>query len=198
MNKICLPILALTLVGCATPQEALYNPPNSVTDFSNSIVINKPFDDVWSSLIRYTTSEFFGIDNFEKDSGLITLSFSAKDIDKFITGGNFQVVEAGHIVFDGDYSTWVAQCCNPTLIGRINLLVSNLENQSTRLTVNARYVLTGTFSTPASRIGSMPPDIRTWSFNTNGSDTQKIYSGSRTFSPNHNLEKGILNSVEEL
>ncbi len=49
-----------------------YVAPEQYEDVELSQVINSGFDDAWSSIIDYASASFFGIDTFEKSSGLIT------------------------------------------------------------------------------------------------------------------------------
>jgi len=63
-------VLLLLLIGCVPTYQAPI-----ILDYNQAgtIKINKGFDEVWTSLIEYSASSFFAIDNFEKDSGLMTL-----------------------------------------------------------------------------------------------------------------------------
>jgi len=74
------------MVSCVSV-KAIYNPPlqeYSKTNYAKTI--NKSYNKVWESLINYSASTFFGIENFEKESGLLTLSFGSSNPSDYITG----------------------------------------------------------------------------------------------------------------
>ena len=74
-----------------TENVGKYVPPNiDDTNFKNFVITNKNFDETWISVIDFVSDSFFKIENFEKDSGLLTLSFSSKDAEKFIDCGDFE------------------------------------------------------------------------------------------------------------
>jgi hypothetical protein len=75
----------LLLIAACVPN---YTPPKHPTGtLQNEITIDKSFQEVWSAVIDHATSTFFGVDNFEKDSGLMTLSFGGRNPDRFIDCG---------------------------------------------------------------------------------------------------------------
>ena len=85
------------LSSCAVEKEKLtenigkYVPPNiDDTNFKNSTISNKNFDETWNSVLDFVNDSFFKIENLEKDSGLLTLSFGAKEAEKFIDCGDFE------------------------------------------------------------------------------------------------------------
>jgi len=100
---------ALILSGCATNS---YTPPSSLAkdEAKHEVMVNKSFDATWASLIDYASGTFFAIDNFEKASGLITLSFGAADPSHFIDCG--QMVAP---IFQGSFATFMATEWNATL-----------------------------------------------------------------------------------
>ena len=67
-----------------------YVPPNiDDTNFKNSVITNKNFEETWTSVIDFVDDSFFKIKNLEKDSGLLTLSFGSKEVENFIDCGDF-------------------------------------------------------------------------------------------------------------
>lgn len=91
IKNVLVLLLSLLILGCVS---AKYTPPivdNSHENYSRTI--NKSFDDTWKALIQHSASTFFGIENFEKESGLITLSFGASNPSDFITGGHWKVAD---------------------------------------------------------------------------------------------------------
>ena len=84
-------------MSCAVEKEKLtenvgkYVPPNiDDTNFKNSLITNKNFDETWTSVIDFVDDSFFKIENLEKDSGLLTLSFGSKEAENFIDCGDFE------------------------------------------------------------------------------------------------------------
>ena len=68
-----------------------YVPPNiDDTNFKNTVITNKNFDETWTSIIGFVSDSLFKIEKSEKDSGLLTLSFGAKEAEKFIDCGDFE------------------------------------------------------------------------------------------------------------
>lgn len=62
--------------GVTTPD---YTAPQSKASIDNTTVtLDQSYDQAWDQLIDFTSSRFFAIDNYEKDSGLMTLSFSSE------------------------------------------------------------------------------------------------------------------------
>ena len=74
-----------------TENVGKYVPPNiDDTNFKNSVITNKNFDETWTSVIDFVNDSFFKIENLEKDSGLLTLSFGSKEPENFIDCGDFE------------------------------------------------------------------------------------------------------------
>lgn len=59
------------LSGCATSTVS-YAPP-SESNIQNSKQVNQPFDALWDQLIKKLSSDFFVINNIDKNSRLINL-----------------------------------------------------------------------------------------------------------------------------
>lgn len=148
-----------------------------------TLTVNKSFDEVWNQLIEYSASTFFAIDNYEKDSGLITLSFGSSQPSEFITGGYWEAIG-----YKGDYVDFSADFNNGRLSGKMNIVVIKVSDNESRVIVNARYV----FTTPS----------HTWSFDTGNCDT--IFASSppmgtgreRTICPTYKAENAILDALK--
>ena len=89
--------MTILLSSCAVEKEKLtenvgkYVPPNiDDTNFKNSVITNKNFDETWTSVTDFVNDSFFKIENLEKDSGLLTLSFGSKEPENFIDCGDFE------------------------------------------------------------------------------------------------------------
>ncbi len=169
-----------TLGGCATSS---YSPPtvSSVAANKYTLVIEKPYEETWSSLISHAASTFFAIDEFEKDSGLMTLSFGTSDPGRFINCGTWSSSQ-----YVGEYVSFLARMQGGTLSGKMNILVRAISDDQSEVRVNARYIFIA------------PPD--SWAFDTGGSASASVGSQSaygtgttiRTCKPTYEAENSIL------
>jgi uncharacterized protein YceK len=183
---------ALVLSGCASVGS--YTPPSSLTgdDAKNEVVVDKPFDATWASLIDYASSTFFAIDNFEKASGLITLSFGSSDPGRFIDCGQI-VSQSGN--FNGPYTTYMATQLRATLTGKMNLVVRQVDPNRTLVRANARYIFV---APPQAQVSG-----ESWTFESGGQATVTVanpVSGTiptRTCRPTYAAEKAILDAVKK-
>ena len=147
----------------------------------------------------------FAIENFERDSGLLTLSFGASDISLFVDGGEWSWERTkgynpytGEAIpadsWQGNYAGYLEEMLGGILSGQMNIFVRPIDATTTEVKVRARYVVT------TNRGG----DDSTWSFDTGGSDTVRVMNPSpgtpetRTLRPTHLAERSILDAVEQL
>ena len=185
-------VLCILIFGCGvtTPE---YNAPPAEDNPPASATLNQGYDDAWNSLISFTSERFFAIDNYEKESGLMTLKFSANP-SRFVTCG--EIDTDGPPAYSGPYLDWYDQRrATPELDGRMNLTVREISSEEVRVEVNARYVLSISYPT-----GSQLK----WAFNTGGSDTITVPANNfgarqdRTCRPTHEAERVIVEGLKEL
>lgn len=138
-------IIILTLSSCVSV-SAIYNPPDQNSLMSSyTKIVQKNFDETWDQLINFAAGTFFGIDNFEKESGLLTLSFGTSNPQEYITGGYWKAdIQAGfrELHFEGDYVEYLTTYQNGSLTGKMNIVVKEVDDNSTKIVINARYVFT--------------------------------------------------------
>jgi len=193
MKKLTSFIVLLTALllntGC---MSATYAKPKHEDKKENyTLVVDKSFDQVWKELITYSASTFFAIDNYEKDSGLVTLTFGADKPSEFITGGKWK--SKGSISFDGDYVDYLSLYQGGNLTGKMNIVVSKITDDKTQIQVNARYI----YATPP-RQYAVP---MTWSFDTGRCTTMRTSNPARgtdperTMCPTYKAENAIINAV---
>jgi hypothetical protein len=172
--------------------------------------VKQSFSKTWESLISYASKTFFSIENFEKDSGLLILSFGVGDASRFVDCGYYS---GGPTGFSGPYVRYLQQGASATLQGKMNLRVRTINPEETEVSVNARYIfvrppsqasvlvpnyLTGTFQTQYVTIPGT-----TWTFDSKSVDTQMVANVSagteptRTCQPTGTAESEILKGVEE-
>lgn len=145
---------AFLVGGCATSTDS-YMPPPERGDIQNSKVVPQPFDHVWDQLVRKLSSDFFVINNIDKNSRLINLSFSAQRPSEYVDCGNttrsftnaqgtrnYSYNTADSAIFA--YANPQGQVFNVNrrtrLEGRTNIYVAP-EGVGTLVTVNTKYVL---------------------------------------------------------
>lgn len=167
-----------TLSGCGGKVE--YVRPTSDPKVQNTKLVPKSREAVWNKTIPALGKQFFVINNLDKSSGLVNLSYSG-DPEKYVDCGNitsyvsnvrgertynfpgaraavqYEVMDkAGLFIIDRKMS----------LEGRMNLIFEDAGSNQTRVTASTRYVLTR-FQRWQSA-GGEPPQERTdtMSFNT--------------------------------
>lgn len=190
MEKLFLTVLVFSIYSCTNIGVSVnYLAPAQYDDIQLSKVINKDFNDTWSSIIDYSSSSFFGIDTFEKSSGLITLTFGTQNPELYADCGNFTTI--GAITFDGNYMDWIAQN-GGNLRGRMNITARALDEMETEIRVNAGYVIS--YQTQEG--------YYSWNFNSGGVDSEMVMTqGSRetrTCVSTGVAEKLILEAIEEI
>ena len=67
-------VVSMGVVGCVSG-KVNYIPPTGVQE-KNSIILQQSMDEVWTKMIDGIGDSFFVINNIEKDSGLINVSYS--------------------------------------------------------------------------------------------------------------------------
>jgi len=193
-------LILFYLMGCSF--SAIYKPPEQSDSMLNySKIINKNFDETWASLIDYSASTFFGIENFEKESGLITLNFGASNPEEYITGGYWKYDYqwgANQLHFEGDYVEYSSIYLNGVLIGKMNIVVKEVDSSHTKVTVNAKYI----FSADVLNENRVRTATNTWSFESGNCDELAIINPSkgtpptRIICPTYKAEEAILDALE--
>ena len=199
-------VMTILLSSCAVEKEKLtenvgkYVPPNiDDTNFKNSVITNKNFDETWTSLIDFVNNSFFKIENLEKNSGLLTLSFGSKEPEKFINCGDFEytLFFTGE-EFKGSYIDYVKSGLLAVLEAKMNINIQKIDNESTKISINTNY----TFSTQHA-LGYYDPKLnQTYSFVSGGYQTIDVInpiSGSiptRTCKSTNFAENAILNAIK--
>jgi hypothetical protein len=212
----------LFMIGCATPGRSGYvtERPNSRT-FKNEKIVNRPFNQVWDDLVRDLAKSFFVINNIDKESRIINVSFNSETPEKFIDCGKTRRTYsrgkeneeyAYEIAASSFYKTAFAAGPNKnlpgtnlinrrtSLDGRMNIYVAPKEG-GTQISVNARYIFTvnvsgsyvieNVYGKPIAN-GNLPPHAAaTCSFNTNQPNTCVWGAGQETV-PVTCQSKGVL------
>ena len=168
-------VMTILLSSCVVEKEKLtenvgkYVPPNiDDINFKNFVISNKNFDETWTSIIDFVNDSFFKIENLEKDSGLLTLSFGSKEPENFIDCGDFEytLFFTGE-EFKGSYIDYVKSGLLAVLEAKMNINIQKIDNESTKINLNTNY----TFSTQHA-LGYYDPKLnQTYSFVSGGYQT---------------------------
>lgn len=161
-NFFALTLVCLFATGCAVhkPTEVYHHTPARDYKVNNSKVIDEGFDKAWNDAVRSLSSTFYTINNIEKSSRIINVSFSIKDPTKYVDCGisrrefsyknetaNYVYATAG----DGNYqflsgssegySYWSKAKRENSISGVANIYFLPISENKTEITVNANYSL---------------------------------------------------------
>ncbi|MES2070925.1 MAG: hypothetical protein V4488_11300 [Pseudomonadota bacterium] len=150
------------LAGCAGQVD--YMRPTQVKNFAKEKIVDKSRDAVWSSAVPELGKQFYVINNMDKASGLINVSYSG-DPERYIDCGriiSYVKNVRGERTYDfpgsrgqQDYETMnnghlILFNRKMALEGRINLVFEEISPNKTKITANTRYVINRTqFATAA-------------------------------------------------
>jgi hypothetical protein len=183
--------------GCATPATNTYDyRASELVRVENEVTIQREFETVWSDLVRQLAKGFYVVNNIEKESRLINVSFTSSTPEDYLNcgvmkrtfqrGKETETIEY-NVAADSTYRYGRGK--DPTgvnaivgtverktsLDGRMNIYVAP-SDIGTQVSVNVRYVLTMNTSGVENAIGiydqvvasqPIPPGSITHSFNTN-------------------------------
>ncbi len=157
MRHLILPTLLL-LVACVGKVDYI-RPTSQVAPSFNVKIVERSRDTVWNTSVPELGKQFFVINNLDKSSGLMNISY---------TGDPERYVDCGRITsyvrnargertynFFGAKAQQNYEFMNPNgnlfyidrrmnLEGRVNLIFEEIGPNTTRITANTRYVVTRT------------------------------------------------------
>jgi hypothetical protein len=166
MHKLWVIVVVAVLSGCATQGVNSFKYlERSPTRVDNEITISKPQPQVWDGLVKELSKSFFVINNIDKESRLINLSFSSNSATDYVEcGQTHRVYQQGSKkeVFDYDvagpatfkfaaprqehnaFVNYAIMQRQTSVEGRTNIYLAPNEKDSstTIMTVNTRYILT--------------------------------------------------------
>src|SRR3972149_9234565 len=87
-RKIIVLITAMLALGCATQgtSRILYYE-NAPAQVKNEIVVSKPYTQVWDIMVKEIAKSFYVINNIDKESRIINLSFSTNSPSEYVDCG---------------------------------------------------------------------------------------------------------------
>lgn len=175
-------------------------------------LVDLPRDEVWKRFIPELSKSFFIINNIDKESGFINVSYSG-DAERYVDGGTITswVKQGGdrreyvfpatsaYEVYESFERGFIFQMDRKVdLEGRINITMMEIEHGKTQVTVNAKYVLRKTGGASRNyldqnfqqRYESIPFDM-TISFSSG--DGGKSFAGQPgVYRPTGELEREVL------
>ncbi len=165
MRRIVVTLMVgIVSAGCATPGintfKTVKHNPNPIT---NEIVVNQPYGQVWDKLVRELSKSFYVINNIDKESRIINISFSSQSPSDFVDCGethrtythnnkkenfNYKIADSSTYKYATGaadaFSYYVNVRRSTSLEGRSNVYLAPLEGDltKTKVAVNTRYILT--------------------------------------------------------
>jgi hypothetical protein len=144
---------ALLLAGCVGKMD--YTPPSKPIGTINQKIVDKPRESVWNTIVPELGKQFFVINNIDKSSGLINISYSGNP-ERYIDCGNItsyvknargertynfpaSKAQQRFEVLDGNGLFGIDR--QMILEGRVNLIFEEINPKQTRVSANTRYVV---------------------------------------------------------
>lgn len=214
MKKVLLLLLVCTLLaltGCAG-KTTITKEPYKQVEVDNSRILNGSIDEVWHAAITGLSKTFFVLDNIERSSQIITLSFALDDPEPYLDCGIITVVTEGGMTGQGTYTfpstrkyvTLTIADGSPhskpatrtnTLSGRMNLVFTELSKNQVKIATNIRFILDGKLEgvrfVPIGFQGIFQPYTETFSDSCNtGQPSDKCTSTNK-------LEQLVLDRIEQ-
>ena len=152
--SLALVVTTALISGCAGKVDYV-RPSVAVAQGSNVKLIERPRDAIWTASVPEIGKQYFVINNLDKSSGLINLSYSG-DPERFIDCGlitsHVKNLRGERIYnFPGEKAQQTYEVMNDqglffidrkmSLEGRINLVFEEVSPTTTRVTANTRYVV---------------------------------------------------------
>lgn len=157
--------LLVVLSGCATQgKNTITYTDGNKPKISNEATVDGTYSAVWDTLVRDLAKSFYVINNIDKESRIINVSFNSSDADEYVDCGRSQrTFTEGDKVERYDYpvaakstfkvaadrqehpafANYAVLTREPILEGRANIYIAPVAGDPNRTTisVNSRYVL---------------------------------------------------------
>lgn len=181
MKTVLVLVFAASLVACAGKVD--YVRPTPPVGKTNAKVVDRPREDVWNSSVPQLGKQFFVINNLDKSSGLINVSYNG-DPELYVDCGqvtSYVKNARGERTyqFPGARAQTAYEVMAPNglftfqrkmnLEGRVNLIFEDAGSGTTRITANTRYVVTRQSTVQAAAGGYPQTTTDNISFNSGGS-----------------------------
>jgi hypothetical protein len=211
MRIAALMVTVLLIAGCAGKLDYV-RPTTPPTASVNYKIIDKPRDAVWNASVPELGKQFFVINNLDKSSGLINISYSG-DPEKYIDCGrvtSYVKNARGERTYDfaGAKAQQTYEVMNEnglffidrkmSLDGRVNLVFEELSPNQTKVTANTRYVVQRR-QTVRSAANNFPKSASdSISFNSGGSSSFAANADGRATEcvATGSLEREVLSAIK--
>lgn len=156
MRRLLIVSLSLYVAACAGKVDYI-RPATQVTPLSNVKTVNRNRDAVWNKSVPELGKQFFVINNIDKSSGLMNISYTG-DPERYIDCGritsyvkNFQGERNYNFAAAKAQQTYEIMDQNSVLFfinrkmnleGRVNLVFEESGLNSTKITANTHYLVT--------------------------------------------------------
>ncbi len=178
MKLAAMTVFVVALTGCASATLD-YRMPADLKVQSEGIA-EKAFDEAWDQLIRNLSSDFFVINNLEKSSRIVNLSFTSDKPSEFVDCGRtlrtYNGQEFSYKTADSTRAFATARNGAPTstvrqlsLSGRANVYLEPVDQSRTKVTANVRYIVSGQIREYNASGYSVGSGSVNWTFGTNKS-----------------------------
>lgn len=155
MKKVACIASVLALSACAGKLD--YTPPSNYAQAQNTITVDASKNDVWNKLVTSLGKNFFVINNMDKESGFINVSYSG-DPELYVDCGTISSYVKNArgertYTFPGSRAHMNYEIMSDNLYnlnremaleGRLNVIVQSVTDKTTSVSVNTKYVLTRT------------------------------------------------------
>lgn len=211
MKIVYASFLSLSLItGCAGKLD--YTPPSTQYKYNNEIILQSSFDESWKKSIPILGKNFFVINNIDKDSGIINISYSGSP-EKYIDCGVIKSYvknargEREYIV-QGNMETSHYEVMNEGLLysiqremsleGRINLIFEEIDSANTKVTANTKYIVERSLTVSQAGQNFSRQNKDTISFNSGQSGSFPAANDGRaaSCSATGTLEEELLNLLQ--
>ncbi len=182
MRHLLAVLLSLSVVACAG-KVGYIRPTTQVAPSSNVKIVERTRDAVWSTSVPELGKQFFVINNLDKSSGLMNISYTG-DPERYVNCGritSYVKNMQGERTYDfpGAKAQQSYEVMNPSvglflidrrmnLEGRVNLIFEETGQNITRVTANTRYVITRTITARNAANNFPQTATETISFNSGG------------------------------
>jgi hypothetical protein len=170
-------------MGCVGGRY-VYTPPMTQAKISNSVTVDEPKEQIWKRAIVALSSSFYVINNLDKESGLINLSYSGNpekcidcgEIDSYVK--NLAGERRYKFPASTEYkeyelmqgTTLYGFKRKMDLEGRINIVIQEISETQSLVSVNIKYIVTKN-NLIYDMQGRSENSSETITFNTNGHET---------------------------
>jgi hypothetical protein len=220
---LCVIIGMLLMVGCAPLNGSMsYTPPEELVKYPTTVVISKSREAVWKEAIPALSKSFFVVNNIDKSSGFINVSYSGEPenyvdcgyTDWSVENPNTKESRSGRAGNESNTTLFrihnrmlVKQDRKSSLEGRANLTFEEIDKNNTRFTVTVKYVFTRSGMLSTQQMDSnyrwhtlTQPYTNTITFNSNTAGSFQYVAGAPTVwcKPTGKMELNILEIIQNI